>query len=351
MMKRIADVMPGLAFVLALMMCIVTFSTSAPARADTSYQCEAGPNPAVVTACAARWEAANIRAHVAVGAYGGASANCLTKTAALLDQIATKSLSANKPLTFSGAWPCGKEPSVGKADDGALAQVCPHAVWSYDNKGSSRCSPSNQTQIATDQVKKATSPAEAITFIAGKLDQLQPLIFTNQLEGRLCNEDADYCKVFTNITWTFGGQHLSLSGCDLAYSFNIKSTDQYAKSHEDLQHLMLPRLDLFAVSASEASGNKIDVKNDSPSEGGSLTRTLNINLRTLTSNVRVTPFQTPAASDTLNGGTGILDAFDQVLPPPTATISIVFTDDDTATRVAHALSDAITSCGGKAESY
>jgi hypothetical protein len=114
---------------------------------------------------------------------------------------------------------------------------------------------------------------------------------------------------------------------------------------------MLPRLDLFAVSASEASGNKIDVKNDSPSEGGSLTRTLHINLRTLTSNVRVTPFQTPAASDTLNGGTGILDAFDQVLPPPTATISIVFTDDDTATRVAHALSDAITSCGGKAESY
>jgi hypothetical protein len=110
-----------------------------------TYQCEGGPNAAIIGACGARWEAANIRAHVAVGAYGGATSKCLTKTALLLNDIAEKWLRKNTFRSYNGPWPCGKEPSIGKADDGVLNNACPGAVWSYDNRGAAGCSVSGRS--------------------------------------------------------------------------------------------------------------------------------------------------------------------------------------------------------------
>ncbi len=127
------------------MIAAVSLMTASPAVAQSnSFQCDGGGNQAVVNACGARWEAANIRAHLLVESNGGYSTSCLTKTANLLDQLATKWLSKNAFTAFKGSWPCGKEPSIAKVDDGALAQVCPNGVWSYDNKGKVAC-PSGAT--------------------------------------------------------------------------------------------------------------------------------------------------------------------------------------------------------------
>jgi hypothetical protein len=119
-----------------------------PAAAGTEFQCQGGTNPAIVNACGARWEAANIRAHVAANAYGGASPSCLRDTADLLASLASVWLAENKYTAFSGHWPCGNLPQVAGADDGTLAQACPNAVWSYGNKGASGCDGSVVAQVA-----------------------------------------------------------------------------------------------------------------------------------------------------------------------------------------------------------
>jgi hypothetical protein len=110
-----------------------------PALAASPYQCESGPNDAIVAACAGRWEASNIRAHVAAGDFGGATAECLSKTAALLENLAAKYAATNKVTTFAGPWPCGREPKIAKADDGALASACQGKSWTYGNQGKVAC--------------------------------------------------------------------------------------------------------------------------------------------------------------------------------------------------------------------
>jgi hypothetical protein len=127
----------------AIALCLGT--SAIPAYSAETYQCEAGPNAAIVTACAARWEAANIRIHIAAETYGGASPSCLNKTAVQLEQFAKESLSTNRARTFSGVWPCGKDPAIGKANDGLLANECPTKAWTYDNRGLPGCTPSEET--------------------------------------------------------------------------------------------------------------------------------------------------------------------------------------------------------------
>ncbi|MGA3036060.1 MAG: hypothetical protein ABSE64_01145 [Vulcanimicrobiaceae bacterium] len=132
--------------------------------ATPTYECDGGSNVAIVNACAVRWEAANIRAHVAAGAYGGATPKCLERTAWLLDDMAGKWLKRNAFNAYNGPWPCGKHPAIAKADDGVLAAACPNRVWSYDNRGSAGCSPS-RTQVAQQQAQPPTRamPAPAST--------------------------------------------------------------------------------------------------------------------------------------------------------------------------------------------
>jgi hypothetical protein len=127
------------------------------ARSDSSFQCQSGPNAAVVSACGARWEAANIRAHVSASDYGGSSPACLNQTAALLEDLASKWLANNKYAEFKGQWPCGIEPSVAKSNDGALAQACPNGIWSYENKGVAGC-----TGVAVAAPAPVSQPASAV---------------------------------------------------------------------------------------------------------------------------------------------------------------------------------------------
>lgn len=110
-----------------------------PAFADNTFQCQGGQNTAITNACGARWEAANIRAHIAARKYGGYTPACLERTARVLEQRASAWISKNKYRPFEGPWPCGVEPWTAKADDGALAKACPGSAWSYDNRGVVNC--------------------------------------------------------------------------------------------------------------------------------------------------------------------------------------------------------------------
>jgi hypothetical protein len=136
-------------------------SAPTPALADNSFQCQAGPNQAIVDSCGARWEAANIRAHVSASDYGGSSAACLNETATLLEGLASKWLSDNKSNAFTGQWPCGAEPSVAKANDGALEQACPRGIWSYENKGASGCNGASPLVTRPAQQNSVAQPSAA----------------------------------------------------------------------------------------------------------------------------------------------------------------------------------------------
>ncbi len=121
----------------------VTFcaaGTAASAAPTATFQCEKpGGNAAIVNACGARWEAANVDAHVASGNVGESNAACLQQYAALLRKLASGWATTKKFTPFTGPWPCGKRPTVGSDDDGVLASACPKGVWSYSNEGRPSC--------------------------------------------------------------------------------------------------------------------------------------------------------------------------------------------------------------------
>jgi hypothetical protein len=119
---------------------VILTAASAPASPTTTFQCEkTGGTATIVNACGARWEAANVRAHVALGRFGDSNAACLTRYAALLEKLATQWVSASAFHPYSGPWPCGKRPKVGSEDDGLLADACPGGVWTYENRGRPAC--------------------------------------------------------------------------------------------------------------------------------------------------------------------------------------------------------------------
>jgi hypothetical protein len=157
--ERLVIVRCSMAITVAAILLGVTVS---PARADNAFQCNGGANAALVNACGARWEAANIRAHIAAQSNGGYTTACLTKTADLLDQLATKWVATNAFTAYTGVWPCGKQPTVATADDGALSQACPKSTWSYDNKGKVACTPSAQA-FAVAVTPNAPAPKVAVT--------------------------------------------------------------------------------------------------------------------------------------------------------------------------------------------
>jgi hypothetical protein len=127
-----------LAFCLGLATVLVTASPTL-AQSDNSFECRGGSNMAIVNACGARWEAANIRAHLVLQQYGGATPECLNTTINLLTYLANLWLGANKFWDYKGKWPCGELPAIASANDGALAQLCPNVVWSYTNRGAVAC--------------------------------------------------------------------------------------------------------------------------------------------------------------------------------------------------------------------
>jgi phosphate transport system substrate-binding protein len=148
---------------------VALFLSVAPSNGSaqnvTTYECESGANDTVVAACGARWEAANIRAHVAAGQYGGATPECLNQTAAVLDGLAAKWLAKNTFTQYKGPWPCGREPSVGKANDDVLSSACPGVVWTYKNKGATQCSPSANAEAQRAPVVNAPpNPSPPVAY-------------------------------------------------------------------------------------------------------------------------------------------------------------------------------------------
>lgn len=103
------------------------------------FQCrKTGGSEAVVSACSARFQAANVRAHVAAGDTGGSNALCLVSYADLLEQLAASWAGLREYHAYGAPWPCGSQPAF-RTDDGVLAKACPDSVWSYDNAGATRC--------------------------------------------------------------------------------------------------------------------------------------------------------------------------------------------------------------------
>lgn len=147
--------------------------TSMPqgAQSAQSFQCLGGTDSAIVNACGARWEAANIRAHIAVGKYGGAPPACLDKTAQLLDQEAAKWLASNSYVKFT-RWPCGAKPAVASADDGVLSKACPNAAWSYNNRGAVRCKPRKPSPPHSQTLSSASLPSNPAVAEAPKSQTL-----------------------------------------------------------------------------------------------------------------------------------------------------------------------------------
>ncbi len=193
-------------------------AASAQAAAAT-YECDGGGNAAIVNACAVRWEAANIRAHVAAGVYGGATPKCLERTAALLDDIAGKWLKRNAFNAYNGPWPCGKDPAIAKADDGVLAAACPNRVWSYDNRGAAGCNPSRQ-QVAQQQ---APPPMRAMPTPT-------PFDFDNL--SNLMASRAHYFRWWDGGTVDTGDYHdrtasnsALFNGCNFTISYHESDSD------------------------------------------------------------------------------------------------------------------------------
>src|SRR5580704_1741116 len=111
--------------VLAILTALISVALAALALsgiglAAGNYQCDsAGGNAGIVNACGARWEAANIRAHISRGDFQPYRASCLAKAADRLDALASQWAEARSYTRYTGAWPCGTRPRID--DDGALA--------------------------------------------------------------------------------------------------------------------------------------------------------------------------------------------------------------------------------------
>ena len=149
-----------------------------PAAADATYGCDrSGGSATIVDACAVRWSAANIRAHLAAGSFGGSSKQCLSTTASFLDGLAAKWIAAGKETNYT--LPCGK-PSAMNADDGLLARACPNRSWTYANRGAPGCSyammvaafhrPSSSTAAA--QTTSGPSYDETAQWLADNVQML-----------------------------------------------------------------------------------------------------------------------------------------------------------------------------------
>jgi virginiamycin B lyase len=105
--------------------------------ANSNFECR-GDSVAIANACAARWEAANVRAHAAMGSYGTSSRACLVSYAAFLERSAAGWVASGKLPDTSAATPCNR-PDVARLDDGLLSKLCPGKVWRYSNRGSPGC--------------------------------------------------------------------------------------------------------------------------------------------------------------------------------------------------------------------
>ncbi len=142
---------------------------SSPATGAGSYQCDAVGSIARTNACAARWEAANVRAHVATNKMLVYSKSCLLQYATALDQLSARGLPSGRYQRHTGAWPCAARPTL--ADDGTLEQTCPGAVWSYANRGKNNCRPQVPQAVAARSAAPAllTTPQPAVPS-RGRLD-------------------------------------------------------------------------------------------------------------------------------------------------------------------------------------
>jgi len=147
-----------LLFAFAAMLAALTVPPGIASAAQTFACNRSGGAQAIIDACGARWSAANIRAHIAARTYGGSSVACLTKTAVALEALAAKWIARGRS-DESYKLPCGALPAVASADDGALAQVCPSAVWSYDNRGQSGCNASIPAHAASFTARHDDAPS------------------------------------------------------------------------------------------------------------------------------------------------------------------------------------------------
>jgi hypothetical protein len=130
----------GLTLFAALALCCLYSATaSRAALAGNDQQCQIGQDVSAQNICAARWEAANMRAHLAAGQLDGSTPQCLRQTAGLLEGLATKTFAAGTTLKDPAAWPCGSLPKAAKDDDGVLSTACPAAVWTQANYGLTGC--------------------------------------------------------------------------------------------------------------------------------------------------------------------------------------------------------------------
>jgi hypothetical protein len=113
------------------------FGSSSAGDAASTFQCVRDDgNEAIINACGARWLAASIRAHVAVGDTQGYPERCLIAYAARLDGLAKQWIETGRYTMDRTPQPCGKTMNN---DDGLLAKLCPGKAWSYDNKGAVQC--------------------------------------------------------------------------------------------------------------------------------------------------------------------------------------------------------------------
>ena len=234
----------------ALSFAILLAVSAMPVAAGNSYQCDGGSNAAIVNACAVRWEAANIRAHVAQRDFGGSTPSCLLKTASLFDELAAKWLRTNHFTAFAGTWPCGKDPSVAKADDGLLDQLCPGRAWSYDNKGVSGCNVSRslaQAQQPMPQQAPQATP-QPIDF-----DGLANALASGSHYYRWWNGGAvdtgDYHDVTVSNT-------VSFNGCDFEITSNTRDFDGRSWHSEwsgNLRDVNVNRVWVYAIPSRPAN--------------------------------------------------------------------------------------------------
>jgi hypothetical protein len=134
---------------LASFVCLFCRDQAAAAQ-PPSYRCEA-PNgvDARMEACAARWEAANIRAHVVLtDKLSVSTIDCLNGYAAALDHAAQQMMVTNKHVDTMTPH-CDLVKTFTTSSDDALVQICPGKVWSYDNVGLVSCAFRRPSTAAT----------------------------------------------------------------------------------------------------------------------------------------------------------------------------------------------------------
>lgn len=142
-----------------IVLCAALFVASGwlqtPASAAGSFACEKEHgSQAVIDACAARWTASNLRAHVATGRYSDRDVANFLATAERLETLATQWASSGKSTLFAE-----KLPAIANADDDVLAAACPGNIWTYANQGSPPCAYALNKRVAVET--KPVSPATA----------------------------------------------------------------------------------------------------------------------------------------------------------------------------------------------